>query len=298
MILRAILLMILGMALLAMTDMFIKLSSARIPVGQVMLMLSIGGTLVFLVVARLKRAAIFHPSALTPLVLVRNAMEMVGGLGMVLGVALVPLSLVAVIMQATPLVVTIGAALILKEPVGWRRWAAIIVGVYGMLLVVRPGFDGFVPASLFVVMGVVGLAMRDLVTRMMPPEISSVSLSTWGFAATIPVGAALLLIRGDAPMADGMAALQVAGAVVVTTSGYYAVTAAMRLAPASIVAPFRYTRLVFTMGVGILVFGDRPDTLTLTGAAIIIATGLYSFIRERKLARKALIEARITSQMH
>ena len=295
--LRAILLMILGMALLALTDMFIKLSTARIPIGQVMAMLSFGGTLVFILVARMQRVPLIHASALNRLVLIRNAMEMVGGLGMVMGVALVPLSLVAVIMQATPLVVTLGAALLLKEPVGWRRWAAILVGVLGVLLVLRPGFDGFAPASLFVVLGVVGLALRDLVTRMMPAEIPSIALSTWGFAATFPVGIVLMLVLGDAPVADTLAMGHVGGAVLVTTSGYYAVTAAMRLAPASIVAPFRYSRLVFTMGVGILIFGDRPDALTLAGAAIIIASGLYSFLRERKLARQALIEARVTSQM-
>ncbi|WP_116597496.1 DMT family transporter [Primorskyibacter marinus] len=295
--LRAIMLMVLGMAFLALSDMFIKLAAARIPVGQVMVMLSLGGTTVFYIVARIQRVPIFTRTALQKLVLLRNGMEMMGGLGMVLGIALVPLSLVAVIMQATPLLVTLGAALLLHEPVGWRRWAAIFVGLLGMLLVVRPGFEGFAPATLLVVMGVVGLAMRDLVTRMTPDHIPSIALSTWGFGATIPVGVILLLLQGNAPIIDVMALAQVGGAVLVTTSGYYAVTAAMRLAPASTVAPFRYSRLVFTMSVGILVFGDMPDNLTLTGAAIIIASGLYSFLRERRLARDALIEARITSQM-
>jgi drug/metabolite transporter (DMT)-like permease len=80
-------------------------------------------------------------------------------------------------------------------------------------------------------------------------------------------------------------------AVIVTAAGYYAVTQAMRMAPAAIVSPFRYTRLLFTMSLGILVFGEQPDGLTLLGAGIILAAGLYALYRERQIALARVVEA-------
>ena len=281
---RAILLMILAMALLALSDMFIKLSSRSLSPGHVMFYLSVGGTLCFVLIAKWQRAKLISRDALHPWVLARSGLEIIGGLGLVLSIGVIPLSLFAAIMQMAPLVVTLGAALFLKEPVGPRRWIAIFVGIVGMLLVIRPGAEGFEPAALFAVMGVCGLGLRDLITRLAPSHIPSISLATWGFSATIPIGLALMLLT-DAP-ADltPTSAWHMAAGIIVTALGYYAVTQAMRMAPAAIVSPFRYTRLIFTMSLGILVFGERPDGLTLLGAGIILAAGLYALYRERKLA--------------
>lgn len=284
---RGIGLMMLAMALLALSDMFIKSASfAGFPPGQVMFLLSIGGTAFFILIARLQGAPIWTRDALHPAVIWRNFFEIIGAIGLMLGLAWVPLSQFAAIMQMAPLIVVIGAATVLKEQVGLRRWLAVAAGIVGMLLVVRPGMDGFTPAAFFALMGVAGLAMRDLVTRLSPPGIPSIALSTWGFAATIPFGAILMIIMGDAPRWSAPAMWHVAGAIVVTSTGYYAITTAMRIAPVSVVSPFRYARLVFTMGLGILVFGERPDALTLTGAAIILVAGLYTFLRERQLSRR------------
>jgi drug/metabolite transporter (DMT)-like permease len=110
-------------------------------------------------------------------------------------------------------------------------------------------------------------------------------MSTWGFAAPIPIG---LLLWWLSPMPTSLAPAAlwpIAGAIAVTTVGYLAITTAMRMAPVSIVAPFRYTRLIFTPALGILFFGDRPDAMTLFGAGIILVAGLYTFIRERQLSR-------------
>jgi len=286
--LRAIATMVFAMAALALSDMFIKLATTRLPVGQVMLALSLGGSALFVAFAwgtgvRLadRRALILPP------VLLRNGAEAVAAVGLVLGLAYTPLSLVAVIMQATPLLVTLGAATILREPVGWRRWGAVLAGLFGMLLVLRPGGAGFEASALFVVMGVCGLALRDVATRLVPSSVPSLALSTWGFVVTIPASCVMILLLNEAPSADPAGLGFTLGAILVTSAGYFAVTQAMRLAPAALVSPFRYTRLVFTMGIGILIFGDRPDAPTLIGAAIIIASGLYVFLRERRLARQA-----------
>ncbi|WP_417208357.1 DMT family transporter [Antarctobacter sp.] len=289
MILRAISLMILSMALLAGADAFFKLATHAAPIGQVMTLVSIGGTALFIAMARVLGVPLWTRAALHPMVLLRNLFEIIGAIGMVVGLKHIPLPVFAAIIQAGPLVVTLGAALFLKEQVGWRRWVAVGVGIVGMLMVIRPFGTGFSGWELFAVMGITALSARDLVTRMSPPEIPALAISTWGFGATVIPGLALWALAST-PSSYGAAALwPILGAVLVTTTGYLAITSAMRMAPASIVAPFRYSRLVFTTGLGMLVFGDRPDFWTLAGSALILVAGLYTFLRERRLVRAAAL---------
>lgn len=285
MILRAISLMILAMALLAGSDVFFKLSTALAPAGQVMTLVSLGGTLAFVLLARAMGTRVLSRDALHPLILLRNGLEVLAAIGLLYALKYVPLPIFAAIMQGGPLVVVLGAALFLKEHVGWRRWTAVGVGLFGMLLVIRPFGTGFSGHEFWAILGVVALAGRDLVTRLSPPHIPSLAISTWGFAATIPLGLVIWGIEALPPMLSGAALWAILGAIFFTATGYLAITTAMRLAPASVVSPFRYARLVFTTGLGVLIFGDRPDGLTLLGAAIILSAGLYTFLRERRLAR-------------
>lgn len=285
MILRAISLMILSMAFLAGADVFFKLGTQAAPIGQVMAMVSLGGTLAFAVVAYFLRIPLITRDLLHPMVMLRNLFEVIGGIGMVIGLAYVSLPVFAAIIQVGPLVVTLGAALFLKEQVGWRRWMAIAVGIIGMLMVIRPFGSGFTGWELFAVMGITGLSARDLITRLSPRHIPSLAISTWGFAATLLPGVVMWSLSTRPTSLEPDALWPILGAILVTTCGYMAITTAMRMAPASIVAPFRYTRLIFTTGLGILIFGDRPDGWTLAGSALILAAGLYGFMRERKLAR-------------
>lgn len=285
MILRAISLMILSMALLAGTDVFFKLATMAAPVGQVLTLVGLGGTILFIGLAQIMRVRLWTRAALHPLILLRNFFEIIGAIGMVFGLKYVPLPVFAAVLQAGPLIVTLGAALFLKEQVGWRRWMAVAVGIVGMLMVIRPFGAGFSGWELFAVMGIAGLSARDLVTRLSPPEVPALAISTWGFAVTMLPGIALWVTGSAASNFGAEAIWPILGAVVVTTSGYLAITKAMRMAPASIVAPFRYTRLVFTAGLGVVIFGDRPDFWTIAGSALILAAGLYTFVRERRLAR-------------
>ena len=201
-------------------------------------------------------------------------------------IVLTPLSSASAILQATPLAVTLGAALFLNEAVGWRRWSAIGIGFCGVVLVIRPGMDGFQPASLFAVQGVIGLAMRDVATRAAPAKISSLVLSAHGFAMLVPAGAVLLWISGGAvaPSPTGYGLL--AAALIVGVTSYYALTLSMRLGDVAVVTPFRYVRLVFALIIGVTLFEEDPDLWTLIGAAIIILSGLYTFFRERHLSRQ------------
>ena len=283
--LRAIALMVLGMALLALSDAFIKLSTLQAPSGQVMMAIGLGGCCVFLILARLKKLPLRRTDALHPRVLLRNLFEMVGGLGMIVGLTYIPLSVMAAIMQTAPLAVTLGAALFLGETVGWRRWTAIGVGLVGMLMVIRPFGAEFTGWEIFAVVGVIGLAARDLATRTLPAALPSIVVSAWGMVSIAPVGLVLLIVSGRAPVFTLPAVAPMLAAVAVTAAGYLAVTNAMRMAEVAAVSPFRYTRLIFTASLGMLIFGERPDGWTFAGAALILAAGLYTFVREHRLAR-------------
>ncbi len=287
---RAILIMILSMALLALSDLFIKLASKGASTGQIMFFLSLGGTLLFLTYAKATRQSVLRSEILHPTVMLRNAFEILAGVCMIIGIANIPLTTFAAIMQVAPILVVLGGALFLKENVGWRRWAAVIAGLVGMLIVIRPWGDTFSPYVIFAVLGVSGLAGRDLVTRLAPAHIPAVALSTWGFSATIPAGLVVLLLQGAEVTWEPLILFYIAMAVLVTTSGYFAITLAMRMAPVSIVAPFRYTRLIFTAGLGLMFLGESLDTPTVIGAAIILCAGLYTFLRERRLALAAEVD--------
>ena len=280
--LRGSVLMVLAMAGFALEDMFIKRLAEAMPVGQIIALVGSGGAVIFAAICVGQGRRLWSRDLLARPVILRNLGEMAGTLCFVTAIALTPLSQASAIIQAMPLAVTLGAALFLGAPVGWRRWSAILVGFAGVLMVVRPGFAGFAPASLFAVGAVVALATRDLATRAVPPAISSMQLSAYAFATLVPTGAILLALSGG-PVAVGTGALRdLALALTCAVSAYYAIVAAMRVGEVAVVTPFRYTRLVFALIIGVAVFGERPDVWTLTGAAVIVASGLYTIMREAR----------------
>ena len=283
--LRGIALMIVAMAGFTVEDAFVKLAAETLPVGQILLLLGVGGTAIFAVLAKRSGARLISPVLLTRPVMIRNLAEMTGTMAFISAIAMAPLSTVSAIIQATPLAVTLGAALFLGAKVGWRRWTAILVGFAGVLLIVRPGSAAFDLGAILAVFAVFMLAARDLATRQVPAETSSLVLATYGFATVLPAGAILLAFSGGAVMPDTRAWLALLGALAVGPLAYYAIIASVRVGDIVVVAPFRYTRLLFALIVGGILFGERPDALMLIGAAIVTASGLYTFIREARLAR-------------
>jgi drug/metabolite transporter (DMT)-like permease len=282
--LRGIGLMTLAMAAFAIEDAFIKLAAADMPAGQVLALIGGAGTVIFALKARVAGERVVGPQALDPGLWARNLFEVIATLGFVTALTLIPLSTASAILQATPIVVTGAAALLLGEAVGWRRWTAVLVGFAGVLLILRPGAEDFDLNALWAVLGVLGLAGRDLVTRRMPPGLPTMAVATWGYVSVTALGLAMLAASGGAVLPDPEGAAFVAGAVIVGVVAYWAIIEATRAGDVSSVQPFRYTRLVFAMLIGILVFGERPDAMTLLGAALIVGSGLYTFARER--ARK------------
>lgn len=295
--LRGSALMVLAMAGFALEDMFIKRLSDDLPVGQILMLLGAGGAVIFGLAALSRGHALLSRDLLSGPVMLRNLGELIGTIGFVTAIALTPLASASAILQATPLAVTLGAALFLRERVGWRRWSAILVGFAGVLMVIRPGLSGFEPASLFAVQAVFGLAMRDLATRAVPHTVTSMQLSSYGFATIVPAGALLLWLSGGAVSPSAANWRDIAFALLLGVAAYYAIVAAMRVGEVSFVTPFRYTRLIFALVIAVLIFDEQPDALTLVGAAIIIASGLYTLLRERRLRRQARRDARHKAAM-
>ncbi|NVK46705.1 MAG: DMT family transporter [Rhodobacteraceae bacterium] len=284
--LRAILMIIGSMAFFTVEDMFIKQLSTRVPVGQVLVVVALGGASAFLVWALLRRDPILAARNWRLMVLLRAATEAVASVAFVTALSRVDISTVGAVFQSMPLVVTLGAALFLGERVGWRRWSAIGVGFAGVLMIIRPGLSGFEPQVLWVLITVAAVAARDLMTRVIDVAVPSSVVSFQAFLAVLPAALFTLWMSGDSlvpytPSLLAMTLVAISGGVL----GYALIVAGMRLGDASAVTPFRYTRLIFTMIGGILVFGERPDLMTYLGSALIIASGLYSFLRERRLAR-------------
>ncbi|MGP1355144.1 DMT family transporter [Roseicyclus sp.] len=279
--------MTLAMLAFALTDMFIKLTVDRLPVGQVLMVFGIGGAIVFGIAARAQGARLLSPMLWSGPVMARNACEILGTVCFVIALSQIELSLLSAVIQANPLLVTLGAALFFGEKVGWRRWLAIGIGLAGVLVIIRPGYAGFEPATLWAVGAVIGLAGRDLATRPIPREVSTLLLGAWGFVAVTLAGAVLLALSGGAAVPDRTEGFQLLGALLCSLVAYYAITSAMRVGEVSAVTPLRYTRLVFAFVIAALAFGEIPDGWTLIGAAIVIATGLYTFWREAQVRRAA-----------
>ncbi len=282
--LTGILLMLAAMALFAVEDLFLKLAAADLPIGQVILISAGLGLPVFVVMAWRQGQRVLVKDALQPAVIARNIGEVVAAASYVAALAVVPLGTVAAVLQALPLFMTMGAALILGEAVGWRRWTAILVGFLGVILVIQPGADGFRLEAMLVLISVAGIVVRDLASRAIPKRVTTAQVSAWGLMSVTALGLGMIALSGDVRAMTGWETLILVGAGLFGTAGYWAITAATRTGEVSVVAPFRYSRLVFSMGIGMVFLGERPDLLTLIGAAIIVGSGLYAFARER--ARK------------
>ncbi len=278
---RGIMLLTLSMAAFAVEDALIKLASDDLVAGQILLMIGGAGALVFAVWGRLQGHRVLSPHMLDATLWLRNLCEVIGTLGFVTALTLIPLSTASAILQASPIVVTAGAAIFLGEAVGWRRWTAITVGFCGVLVILRPGLAGFDAQALWAVLGVLGLASRDLVTRRMRKGLPTMVVATWGFAAVAALGGVMLAASGGASLPGGPSLWYVLAAVVIGIGAYWCIIEATRAGDVAAIQPFRYTRLIFALAIGAVVFGERPDAWTLIGSALIIGSGLYTFARER-----------------
>ncbi|MGB1177985.1 MAG: DMT family transporter, partial [Lentibacter algarum] len=251
-------------------------------VSSALIAFGLMGLVIFASLSLRAGEAVWHPACLKRTMLIRSAFELMGRLFFGLALAHAPLSSTSAILQAAPIVVTLGAIFIFAEAVGWRRWIAMALGFLGVLVVIRPGFESFQITSLYALLATIGFAGRDLATRASPPAMSTAQLGSLGFAVLTVAGLLLSALEGTVPsLPTGQSLLLTAGAAIVGVLAYASLTRAMRAGDVGFVAPYRYTRLVFALLIAFTVFGERPDPLTLLGATIIVLAGLYSFSRAR-----------------
>lgn len=288
--LRGAAFMVLAMFSFALLDTTIKILSQSMSVGQALALISIGILALLLGWSVVQGIPLWQAEYRNSRVILRSLCEVVGTCLISLVLSMVPLTTVSAVIQATPLVVAMGAGLFLGQAIGWRRWIAIIVGFGGVLLIIRPGLEGFNPATLLAVAGMLALASRDLLTRALHVTLSGVQLGIHAFAFVLPASLVLMIAPGE-PLVQpdaGTWALVLAG-VFIGVMSYLSIIAATRFGNAGVISSFRYSRMIFALAIGFVVLGERPDAATLVGAAIIITSGIFTLWREARMRRASLV---------
>ena len=285
---KGALFMVLAMAGFTINDALVKSVTEAMNAGQIIFVRGLMTSAV--VVALAWFAGAFRPlEALRDRALVLRAVgEIAAAVTYVSALGLMPLANTAAILQALPLAVTLGAALYLGEPVGWRRWLAILAGFIGVLIVLRPGPDGFSLGAMCVVASVIFAATRDLCTRRIDAAIPALLITAVTSIAITVVGGLLVVPLGGWRPMDPAPLVRIAGASLALVAGYLGIVIAMRTGEISFIAPFRYTSLLWAIAIGMLFFGEEPDLWMGAGVAVIVASGLYSFYRENRRHRKTV----------
>ncbi|MDK3072131.1 DMT family transporter [Sedimentitalea sp. JM2-8] len=284
---RGALLMMASMAAFTLNDACIKATDKALPLFQLLTIRGVISTFLIFVLARHLGALRFDLSRRDwALVALRSVSEIGAAYFFLTALLNMPLANVTAILQVLPLTVTLGAALFFRDPLGWRRMVAILVGFGGMLLIVRPGPDGFSIDSLYALAAVGCVTARDLATRRMSAEAPSMTVTLCA-SFSVLLFSAVASTGVDWQPVDGRLALLLAGSSFFILGGYLFSVMVMRVGDVSFVAPFRYTGLLWALILGYFVFGDWPSQLTLIGAAIVVATGVFTLYRERRLARKS-----------
>lgn len=268
--------MVAAMGTFALEDALVKAAARQLPIGQLLMMFGLGGMLAFVAFPRRGGVGLLHVAARSKAMLVRAGFEFIGRLFYVLAIALTPLSSATAILQATPVLVVLGASVYFGEKVGWRRWVAVVMGLVGVLVVLRPAAADFSWLSLLTLVGMAGFAGRDLASRAVSPLLSTRHLGFYGFLTVVAAGAVYGVWDGRAPVVPTLAsAAAVAGAVMIGVLAYACLMKAMRTGDISTVTPFRYTRLLFGVGLGVVAFNETVDSAMLLGCAIIAGAGLF-----------------------
>ena len=283
---RGIFFMLAAMAAFILNDTCVKLASEDLPTGQIIFIRGLIATPLILLLAW-QRGALVRPAVLLHRsVFWRTIGEMSATVLYLSALFNMPIANAVAILQILPLLTTAAAALFLGESVGVRRWSAIAIGFAGVMLIVRPGFEGFSTWSLAALAAACAMALRDLSSRVLPADIPTLGVTATTTICVLMLGGMLSLFAGWKPLAI-IDLAYLAGAAIFLTTAYGFIIAAMRAGDISLVSPFLYSAMVWAIIIQVVVFGVWPDGLTLAGSAVLVATGIYMFARERAMARAA-----------
>ena len=272
--------MILSMAAFAVEDLFLKLLSTAFPLGQILMFFGAGGALCFAALVRSSGERLWHRDVLSRPMRYRFFFEFTGRLFYILSLTLIPLSTATLILQATPIVVVAGAAILFGEKVSGLRWACIIVGFVGVLFILQPGTAGFSALALITVVGVFGFAGRDLASRAAPETISAQLLGFYGFVTVFVAGFVYSLWDSKGfQYPDTAATAYLLALILVGVGAYFTLMKAMRTGDVSFVTPFRYTRLLFGVILGVVLLNEQIGLTATVGSLMIVGAGMVLGIK-------------------
>lgn len=279
---RGALLMMAAMLLFTSNDAFMKALLVDMPFFQTVFLRGVLTMALLVPLARATGALRLRLSGRDGrLVAARTLAEVGAAYFFITALAHMPLANATAILQALPLTVALGAAVFLREPLGWRRITAIAVGFAGVMLIVRPGTDAFDIHALWALAAVACVTLRDLVTRRLSAEVPSLAVVVWA-AGAVAVFAGLFSLGEQWAPVGPRAAGQLLGAAVLINAAYLCSVMVMRVGEIGFVAPFRYTGLLFALLLGVVVFSEIPTATMVAGSLIVVATGIYTLYRERR----------------
>ncbi len=293
--LRGILAILASATGFVVNDALVKLATEELPTGEIIVVRGIMATLI------LGAATTLGGAWRSPRVLLRPAMAMriltaaMATICIVAALRYLPLATTSAILQVTPLVVTAGAAVLLKAQVGWRRWLASLAGFAGVLLIIKPGSDTFVTEVWIALAALLFTSTRDLTTRFVDHDVPSLLVAVASSFVITLAGLALWPFETWV-MPSTRALTLLSGAAVCLYFAYYLGIVAMRIGEIAVVAPFRYSLVILALILSYVVWGHVPDRVSLTGIAIICGAGMYLLHRERVRARDAKAATAATEQ--
>ncbi|WP_092140560.1 DMT family transporter [Bradyrhizobium sp. NFR13] len=276
-------LMLVGICMFSCGDAIGKFLVSTYSVGQLMLLRACAA-LALLAPSIWRHRADFLQLDRPGLQLIRVVLSTLEVAAFFWAAAYLPLADVITYYLACPIFVTAGSAIFLREAVGWRRWTAIFVGFCGVLIALQPSAQTVTWPALIALGGSLSFAALMLITRSLR-SAPDVVLATTQFIGTFTFGAVFTAFGWVTPDLRDLGLFFLAG--VVSVCALLCVNRSLKLAPASMVVPYQYSMIIWAVIFGYLVFGEVPSWATLIGAAVIIAAGLYIFLREQQLGKIA-----------
>jgi drug/metabolite transporter (DMT)-like permease len=278
--LRGIRLMTASMGCFIINDTLVKVVSESLPAGQLIFVRGVMATLLILAVVRASGTPVAPQHLARGWVGFRSGVDALATFCYLLSLFQLPIANATAINMATPLVITLMAVVVLGERVGPLRWGVIMAGFGGVLLVIQPGAEGFNAWAWLCLLGTLLHAVRDVVTRRIPADVPSLTVTLATAVAVTLLAAGLAGLQGWAPMSGRQFGLLTCAAVFLA-GGYHLLIRATRTGDLSVAAPFRYSGLLMAVAAGWVVWGQVPNPLAWAGIALVVGSGLYLLKRPR-----------------
>jgi len=277
---RGAILMALAMAGFGINDVIVKHAANTLDIGQTLLIRGLFATALLWFFAKLTGKIRPLSTLMQPAMFIRAIGELLATLTFLIALFNIPIANATAILQALPLAVTLGAALFFGEKIGLQRTVAILIGFIGVLIIIRPGMEGFTLYSISVLATVLCCTIRDLSTRYISNRIPTLFIALFSSVLVTLAGAGLSIFEDWTDFDySAIGWLFVASGFLII--GYFCIAGSMRAGDVGVIVPFRYSILIYAIIAGIVFFDETPDLMTIIGSFIIVGTGIFTIYRER-----------------